>query len=84
MGLKPDAIDEIGWTSRSLVEVPIPLSDRVAWVLAGVLSAGTVPMMVGVFLYFGLIEPLFWPLPALILCIVLLVSLVSLRKCVRR
>ena len=49
--------------------------------LAGVFSAGTVPMMVGLFLYFGLIEAFFLPLPALILCIMLLVSLASLRHC---
>ena len=30
MGLKPDVIDEIGGTSRPLLEVPVPLSDRVA------------------------------------------------------
>ncbi|HKM55966.1 MAG TPA: hypothetical protein VJY33_21345 [Isosphaeraceae bacterium] len=47
MGLKPDVIDEIDETSRPLVEVPIPLSDRVAWVVLGVFWAGTVPMMVG-------------------------------------
>ena len=47
MGLKPDEIDEIDETSRPLVEVPIPLSDRVAWVVLGVFWAGTVPMMVG-------------------------------------
>ena len=82
MGLKADAIDEIGETSRPLVEVPLPLSDRVAWVLAGVFSAGMVPMMVGVCLYVGgSIEPLFWPPLALFLCIVLLGSLVQLRRC---
>jgi hypothetical protein len=82
MGLKADAIDEIGETSRPLVEVPLPLSDRVAWVLAGVFSAGMVPMMVGVCLYVGgSIEPLFLAPLALFLCIVLLGSLVQLRRC---
>ena len=81
MGLKPDVIDEIDETSRPLVEVPIPLSDRVAWVVLGVFWAGTVPMMVGLSLYIGSIELLFWWPPALILCIWLLVSLVEVRHC---
>ena len=81
MGLKPDEIDEIDETSRPLVEVPIPLSDRVAWVVLGVFWAGTVPMMVGLSLYIGSIELLFWWPPALILCIWLLVSLVEVRHC---
>lgn len=86
MGLKPDAIDEIGGTSRPLVEIPIPPSDRVAWVVFGVLWAGMVPMIVGLILYIGSgsIEPLFWWPLTLILCIALLVSLVAVRSCLAR
>ena len=84
MGLKPDATDEIGGTSRPLVEVPIPLSDKVAEVLAGLFLAGTIPVLVGGLLYLHLIEPLLRPLPALFLCILFLGHLAYLRSCLVR
>jgi hypothetical protein len=48
MDLTPDAIDEIGGRPRSLVEIPLPLSDKVAMVVIAACFVGTVPMLIGV------------------------------------
>ena len=75
MGLKPDAIDEIGGTSRPLVEVPIPLSDKVAEVLAGLFLAGTIPVLVGGSALSPLDRAITLAVACTFLCILFLVSL---------
>jgi hypothetical protein len=47
MGLTPDAIDEIGGRSRPLVEIPLPLSDKVAIAVTAACFVDTVPMLIG-------------------------------------
>jgi hypothetical protein len=74
-------IDEIDGTSRLLVEVPVPGSDRFAYLLRALLSAGTVPALAGVVLTVGPKEGLLWPLPAVMMGIMLLISLLAFRHC---
>jgi hypothetical protein len=81
MASKRDTIDEIDGTSRSLVEIPIPLSDRFAFLLCAALLAGTVPALIGVALSIGLIEVLLWPLRGMMIGFVLLFSLMASRRC---
>jgi hypothetical protein len=87
MGLTPDAIDEVGGRSRPLVEIPLPLSDKVAMMVIAACFVGTVPMIIGIAFY---IDPKFYidpntpllrPWPVLILGIVLLATLASARRC---
>ena len=77
MGLKPDAIDEIGGTSRPLLEIPVPLSDRVANV---VISAVIAPIMVGVLILGGGTEFLPGLVIALILGMTFLISFALARR----
>jgi hypothetical protein len=77
MGLKPDAIDEIGGTSRPLLEIPVPLSDRVANV---VISAVIAPIMVGVLILGGGTEFLPGLVIALILGMTFLISFAIARR----
>ena len=84
MGLKPDTTDEISGTSRSLIEIPLPLSESVARmyigrVLAMIVITGTVVVLVVATLYFESLEPFLRPLPAFLLCFLLLGILALLR-----
>ena len=81
MSFKRDMIDEIDGTSRLLVEVPIPGSDRFTYLLSAALSAGTVPALVGVVLTVGSTEMLLWPGFAVTMGIVLVISLMAFRYC---
>lgn len=77
MGFKPDTTDEISGTSRSLIEIPLPLSESVARmyigrVLAMIVITGTVVVLAVATLYFESLEPFLRPLPAFLLCFLLL------------
>jgi hypothetical protein len=81
MDLTPDAIDEIGGRPRPQVEIPLPLSDKVAMVVIAACFVGTVPMLIGVAFYIDPNPPLLRPWPVLILGVVLLTTLASARRC---
>lgn len=81
MILKRDMIDEIDGTSPWLVEVPTPGLGRLTYLLSAVLSAGTVPALVGVIFTVAPIEAFPWPFLSATLGIVLLISLMAFRHC---
>ncbi|MBV8487581.1 MAG: hypothetical protein JO161_04830, partial [Planctomycetaceae bacterium] len=81
MIFKRDMNDEIDGTSRLLVEVPIPGSDRLSYLMSAVLSAGTVPALVGVVLTVGPKEVLLWPFFEVTTGALLLISLMAFRHC---
>jgi hypothetical protein len=76
-----DMLDELDEASRALVEIPLPLSGKAGWALAAVLAAGTVPSVIGLCFYIGLMESLLRPLPALWICLLLTASLFVVRHC---
>ena len=79
MGLKPEMIDEFGGTSRALIEVPLPLPEKVARWIGVVFLTLAAATLIGVILYYKIIEPFSQPLLAVWLCILILGTLAFLR-----
>jgi hypothetical protein len=78
MGLKPETSDEIGGTSRPLVEVPRPLLEKVANILNVVVLAGVAAMLAWACIHLARVAPLLGPFAAVGLGVLLFFVLAEL------
>jgi hypothetical protein len=82
MALEPDILDEIGGDRRPILEVPRPLSDRIAFIALAGLSVLTAPLVLlaGLYIIGGDFVPLLRPVPVLLLGATLLATLAHARN----